>query len=307
MSTRSVSIDIGGTKIAAAIVDSHGRLGARYQTTTPKTGADDVIGSVLDVARQALTDADGEIAVCGIGSAGVIGPDGSVTSATDLIPGWAGTPLAARVSAALNLPTHAINDVHATGIAEARIGAAAGANPTVLMAIGTGIGGAIIVDGEVLIGAHGVAGAVGHIPVTGAATSRVCSCGVSDHIEPHASGPGLERSYAELTGSSAPVSLRSVAALARDGDQVALEVFHTGGRLIGQSLATCANTIDPVRIVIGGGVSAVTDLLLPGIRIGLADAGLGPVRDVDVVPAQLGSDACMVGSGLHAIGQRETR
>ena len=163
-----LGVDIGGSKIAAALVDGDGRLLRRTQAPTPaREGARQILRATIDCAQSLLDRA--EVAAIGIGAAGVI-KDGRVSAATDLLPGWTGVRLIDELTRGLRLdpriPVRAINDVHAHGLGEAWVGAGAGAgsDSILLAAVGTGLGGCLVRDGQVVTGAHGAAGHIGHVP-----------------------------------------------------------------------------------------------------------------------------------------------
>jgi glucokinase len=298
---RALAVDIGGTKILTGLVDASGSAIAIEQVATPaRDGADAIIAAVVAAARKTLAQATEPIDVCGVGTAGVVGPDGAITSATDLLPGWAGTPLAARLGAELGMPVSVLNDVHATGLCEATLGAAKGSSSALIVAIGTGIGGAIVKNGEVQQGAHGIAGSVGHLPAP-VRRGWLCSCGALDHIEAHASGPSLEAEYLRRTGQTA--DLKAVAARAAAGDGVAWAVLLEGAEALGAVIGGANNLIDAEMIVIGGGVSALGNLLLDPLRRAAMAEALGPAKDARIVAASFGPNACLVGAGLLALSR----
>lgn len=296
--TRALGIDIGGSKIAAGIVDEHGALeGPPLFVTTPAAdGADAVVAAVLDAARAALGTSSAD--AVGIGSAGTFDERGTVASATGLLRGWTGTPLAELVSSALGAPVIAINDVHAAAASEALVGAGTRFDSVLVVAVGTGVGGAIVRNGQVERGATGTAGSIGHVPGPG---GRECSCGVADHIEPWVSGPGLERSFFEADGEALP--LREIAALAAAGDELALRVILEGATMLGRAIAGAVNLLDPAAIVLGGGVADIGEPYRAAVAAAiLADALPGPGR-APVLAAALGNRAAIVGAALVALAR----
>ncbi|WP_197094193.1 ROK family protein, partial [Nonomuraea sp. SBT364] len=160
-----MAVDIGGTKISAGLVDAAGRLTGQRRTATPAAGGGEAImAAVLDCARPLRALGGGRVVACGIATAGVVDAAGRVTSATDLLTGWTGTDVRSIAEHALGLPATVVNDCHAAGTAEARLGAARGARTALVVAVGTGIGGALVTGGTTLPGATGTAGALGHLP-----------------------------------------------------------------------------------------------------------------------------------------------
>ncbi len=281
------------------LVDAVGEATAVEEAATPaQKGPRAIVATVLLAARRTLAAAGEAVTICGVGTAGIVGPDGGIASATDLLRGWAGTPLAALLSADLGMPVRVLNDVHATGLCEARLGAARGSGSALIVAVGTGIGGAIVRDGEVQRGAHGIAGAIGHLP-SPLRRGAVCSCGALDHVEAHASGPALEAEYRRRTGEAS--RLRGIAARAMLGDEIARAVIAEGAEALGAVIGGANNLVDAETIVIGGGVSALDELYLGPLRRAARIEALGATKSVEIVAASFGPNACLVGAGLLAL------
>ncbi|MCC9195257.1 ROK family protein [Arthrobacter sp. zg-Y820] len=312
-----IGVDLGGTKTAAGIVDDTGMLHATEFRPTPATAgaaailatAVGLVSSLLAAARAAGLD---PVAV-GIGSAGVIDArDGSVASATDSLTGWAGTPLAAHLSEQAGLPAYAVNDVHAHNLGEHWKGASAGSASSLLVAVGTGVGGSLILAGEPHLGARAVAGHVGHLASPRAyddgGRALPCSCGRAGHVEAIASGPSIALLYQRLTGaavsagtvSAETVSGRDVASRAAAGDTVAMRALAIGAAAAGQAVGGLANVLDPSIVVIGGGVTAAGDLWWTPFRTALRAELMDPLAGLPVVPAALDSGAALVGAAKLA-------
>lgn len=293
MSRVAVALDIGGTKTAAATVTADGVVLARAKRPTPAArGPRAVLGTAVDLVRE--LGADHEVVGVGVGSAGVVDPGtGLVLSATDSLPGWAGTDLRGHLATELGLPVAVVNDVHAHALGEYHQGAARGGSTVLLVAVGTGVGGALLCEGRIHGGARAAAGHVGHVPVA-AAAGRRCPCGAQGHVESVASGPALVAEYNER-GGGAVTRLEEVVALV-DRDPVARSVLVGGATALGSALAGLANVIDPDVIVVGGGVAgAGADWWSPlteEIERGLVPA----LRGLSVVPAALGADAALLGA-----------
>jgi glucokinase len=294
---RALGVDIGGTKIAVGLVEADGTISQRREVATPaQEGADAIIAAVLGAATAAMHGS--EVVACGVGTAGVVGERGEITTATDLLRGWAGTPLRARLAETLHLPVRVLNDVQATGLAEARLGAARGRPSALIVAVGTGIGGALARDGQVIRGANGIAGSVGHMPAI-LRQGRVCSCGAFDHVEAYASGLSLEVEYRRRTGQA--LALRAIARLAAQGDDVAGAVIAEGADVLGTALGGANNVVDASIVVVGGGVAALGEMYFAPMREAARREALGTSRSVPIVPAQFGADACLVGAGLAGL------
>lgn len=306
-----LGIDIGGTKILAAVVAGDGTTGPPARVATPAgDGPAAVLDAAIGAARSALAQQPGDVTACGVGTAGTVGPGGVISYATDTLPGWAGTDVRAAVSRALGLPAVVLNDVHAAALGESAHGAAAGHRTALIMWIGTGIGGAIVRDGQVIRGRTDSAGGVGHVPVPDRTVSgdwQRCSCGAWDHLEAHASGPAITRRYRQLAAGGNPASgmreqpdLPEIAALARSGDHLALRVIEHAGAMIGGVLGGLVNVLDPDVIVLGGGVSSFAGLLDKPIDQALKEQALPGPASVGIAFSALGPLAVVIGAAAAA-------
>ncbi|MFC8231065.1 ROK family protein [Streptomyces sp. NPDC057287] len=288
-----LGVDIGGTKTAVAVFGEGDVVLARAMAPTPAAqGAAAVVAGVLELAGRVLTEpaaGTGRLTGIGVGTAGVVAPDGrTIASATDALPGWAGTPLAALLEEALSAPAVLIGDVQAFLAGELVAGAARGARGAVAVMAGTGIGGAVAVDGVVVRGGNGAAGHLGHVPVAAAEGLR-CPCGALGHVEAVASGPAM----ASLAGAA---DLRVVAAAAADGSVEARDVLRRGGAALGDALAGVVGTLDPDVVVLAGGVLHAGPWYEEALRASLGAHVLPLLRAVPVVRAALGSDTVLLGA-----------
>ncbi|MDR2257108.1 MAG: ROK family protein [Arthrobacter sp.] len=302
----ALGLDLGGTKTAGALVTGDGTVLARARAATPAArGARAVLAAVAKVARELLAAAPGPVLGLGLGAAGTIDPaSATVVAATDTLPGWAGTRLRSGLTALLHdvapeawaggSPViEAVNDVHAHGLGEAWLGAAAGAPTALLVAFGTGVGGSFLVDGAPLTGAHHVGGHVGHVPSVQAA-GLPCSCGATGHLEAVAAGPALAARYARLGGAA--VDTPEVIARAAAGEPLAARVVTTAAAAAGEGLAGLANALDPHRLVVSGGLSEAGPTWWDPVLEAYRAAALPAVRAAVPVPATLGGDAATLGA-----------
>jgi glucokinase len=297
MTAMAAGVDIGGTKIAAGLVDGRGEVRARVVLASPARRGPD---AVLDAAAEAVRRAVGErpMPPVGVGAPGVIDVrTGRVRSATGILPGWTGTDVAAGLADRLATRVAVDNDVNAAALAEARFGAAREASSMVFCALGTGIGGALVAGGRLWHGATSTAGEIGHIPVPDAA-DLLCSCGATGHVEAVASGPSIAAAYLRLTGLS--LNGPEIVRLARRGEEAALEVLARAGMALGHALTGLANALDPEVIVVGGGLVAAGPPLLDGVRSALDRGTLPGPRTVRLLTAVHGADAGVVGAALLA-------
>lgn len=292
-----LGVDIGGTKTAAGLVAADGRVVARASAATPAAlGPEAVVETVVRLAVEVLAHS-GAAAVlgCGVGAAGVIGPgSGRVVSATSSLPGWAGTDLTRVLGSRLRMPVVSINDVHAHAAGESRFGGGRGRATVLVLAAGTGVGGALVVDGRVQTGSRGVSGHFGHLP-SEEARDLPCPCGRRGHLEGVASGPAIRSAY--LAGGGDPVAdTQAVFAAADAGDELAAAVIDTAGRALGRTLGGLVNALDPDVVVVGGGLSEAGDHWWSSLRQGFAREAMPVVAGCSLERAVLGADAAIIGA-----------
>ncbi|WP_404291275.1 ROK family protein [Glutamicibacter arilaitensis] len=292
-----LALDVGGTKIAGAVLDSHRQIIATGQVPTPASaGAPAVLDAMARLVAQLRGKTTEEILGLGLGAAGVIDPaNARVSSATDTIAGWAGTDLRTELMHRTGLPVRAVNDVHAHGLGEAHAGAGRDAEQVLLFAVGTGIGGAHLLNGQLHSGAHHVAGHMGHVD-SPLAAGLPCSCGRTGHVEAIAAGPAIHRNYLRLGGDQRVADTRELAARAVQGDELARTALRTGARAAGMALASLANVLDPDLIIVSGGMAGAGDIWWHALRAGYADSIIDLLAHTPIVPAQLGNDAAFYGA-----------
>jgi glucokinase len=299
--TAAIGLDIGGTKTAAALVYDDGTVGRLLRVATPAAaGPAAVLATAADLARQLLHAAGTVPLACGVGTAGAVDPTGRIGHATATLPGWTGTDVGAALSDALDLPVTVLNDVHAMAVGEARHGAARGTPDVLVVAAGTGIGGALIQHGSLLVGRHGLAGSVGHLPAV-RRDGRRCSCGGYDHVESYAAGPAIAADYATRAGLSAVPPLERVGHAARDEDPAALAALTDGGQVLGAGLAAAANLLDPALIVLGGGVLGLGPRFVDAVEYALRESALPGPDQIPLRTAALGPAAVLAGAARAAL------
>ncbi|MEU5951192.1 ROK family protein [Streptomyces sp. NPDC047525] len=288
-----IGLDLGGTKIAAALVGADGTVLARHTRPTPAGSGAEAVLDALAVAAAEVDPGRGAAAL-GIAAAGVIDPrTGRVTSATDSITGWAGTALAAGLAERTGLPVACDNDVRATAGPE--LAALDGEHGSLLFAaIGTGVGGAVAVDGRMLHGAAGIAGHLGHVP-SPLAAGLPCTCGATGHLEVIASGPAITAHYQRLTGTAVD-RLETVAGRAAQGDADAVRAITTGAAAVGQALGGLANALGPDRVVVGGGVPRIGALYTDALAAAFAAELMPPLRGLVPRAPLFGHDAAVLGA-----------
>ncbi|WP_406444006.1 ROK family protein [Streptomyces sp. NBC_00631] len=302
------ALDIGGTKIAGALVDGHGRIQARAQRATPaQQDGETVMGAVEEVVGElAGSPLWGSARSLGIGSAGPVDASAGTVSPVN-VPGWRDYPLVERVRAAAGgLPVELIGDGVAITAAEHWQGAARGHDNALCMVVSTGVGGGLVLGGRLHPGPTGNAGHIGHISVD--LDGDPCPCGSRGCVERIASGPNIARRALEggwRPGPDGDSSAAAVAAAARAGDPVAVASFERAAQALAAGIAATATLVEIDIAVIGGGVGKAGDILFTPLRKALTGyATLSFVQRLTVVPAQMGTDAGLVGAAAAALAAR---
>jgi glucokinase len=295
-----VGIDIGGTKIAGGLVTDAGLVLHREDVPTPaQEGGPRVLETAIALARSLRDTAGESVRGIGVGTGGQVNTDqGVIVSATDLLPGWAGIAVKAALEEALGAPAFVDNDVNALAVGEARFGAARTARSVVFLALGTGVGGALLLNGRLHRGAHWTGGEFGHILLDIGPDARRDAGGHAGTLEAYAGGPGMVQTWRELTGDtrSTRTGHEIAAEAVREPQGLAAQAVRRTGEALGFGLVSLANALDPELIVIGGGLAALGDALLgPARRILQRRALPGPAA-CPVVPASLGADASLIGA-----------
>ncbi|WP_436735725.1 ROK family protein [Streptomyces sp. BBFR102] len=290
-----VGLDLGGTKIAAALVAPDGTVLTRRTEPTPATRGPEAVLDALAAAARAV-GADGATAI-GVAAAGVIDPvSGTVVSATDTISGWAGTPLGPGLAARTGLPVACDNDVRAAAATE--LATLPEAAVLLYAAVGTGVGGAVAASGRLLHGTAGVAGHLGHLP-SPEADGLPCTCGATGHLEAIAAGPAITAYYRRISGEPAE-SLHTVAGRAAQGDPLAASAVTHGARAAGRALGGLANLLAPHRVVVAGGVPRIGALYWDALCDAFTAELMPPLRGLRPAPPHGGADAAVLGAAALA-------
>ena len=308
---RIVALDIGGTKIASALVTLEEGAAPVVEhmdkvPTEAKRGGAQVLANALDSVRRVLAAAGGTVDGIGVSSAGVINPaNGDVTYANEIMPGWGGTHLGAELEAAFGVPARVLNDVHAHALGEARWGGGREAGSCLVVAVGTGIGGAFVEDGHIMLGAHNEAGHIGHVSCSDA-VGVPCSCGATGHLEPIAAGPGIIERYVELGGEAALadgtlIDGAEIDRRAAAGDEAAIAAEDRSGHAIGEVLGSLVNMLDPDCVILSGSVAQCGPAWHDAMARGWREAVMPPVADTPVVSGELGGNAPLIGAAENAV------
>lgn len=318
---RSVlALDLGGTKIIAAAVLSTGEIISRkYSLTLADEGPRPVINrlssAVAETMAQAKLKTPG-IAGIGIAAAGIIDTNEGIVTTSPNLPGWRDVPLRDIIAERLGLTTYLINDASAAALGEHRFGAGKGVDNLIYLTVSTGIGGGIIIDGELYLGADGCAGEIGHMIIE--THGPQCNCGKFGCLEALASGSAMtkesvrrlnqgEKSYIiELVdGRLEDITAETVSLAARKGDSLACDIVARAANYLGIGLANLVNIFNPELIVIGGGVSKMGNMLLAPTRKAVRELAFKlPARTARIVRARLGSNAGIIGAAAYVFDQQ---
>lgn len=309
----AIGIDIGGTKVAGGLVDVDGNITHRARRDTPHRSkspsvVEDTIVEVVSELMQIV--GAGSVAAVGIGAAGFVAADrATVVFAPHL--SWRHEPLREALQKRVAVPMFVDNDANAAAWAEWKFGAAQGETHLMMITLGTGIGGGILIDGQVQRGRFGIAGEFGHMQVVPG--GHRCECGNRGCWEQYASGNALVREARSLFSANSPLASDLfdrvegipanltgplITAAARDGDPTACELLTEIGNWLGVGIANLAAAFDPGTFVIGGGLSAAGDLLLSSARETFKRqlTGRGYRPEARIVVAELGNDAGLIGA-----------
>jgi glucokinase len=295
LTSLTLALDIGGTKIAAGLVDADGMLAHQTKLPTPD-GDPEAIWAVVDtLVTQALAKAGGQVRGVGISSAGPIDLSAGTVSPINIVE-WQQFPIVERVSELTGAPVRLGGDGLCMAMGERWRGAARGAQFLLGMVVSTGVGGGLVLDGAPYDGRTGNAGHVGHVVVD--PDGGLCSCGGHGCVETIAAGPRMAQ-WARDHGWDAPQQAdgKELADAANAGDPVALRAFRRGATAVAAMIASVGAVCDLDLVVIGGGVAKSGGLLFDPLREALASyARLAFIRDLRVLPAELGGDAGLVGA-----------
>jgi glucokinase len=314
----TIGCDLGGTNLRAGIVEPQtGKVTHLLSTPTlAREGHGAVIhrmvGLFEDVIRQSGMPKS-KISGIGIGVPGVLDPEkGLVIFLPNLFDGWKNVPLSTIIKTSIGLPVYLINDVRSITMGEWKFGAGKGASSLICFAVGTGIGGGVVVNNNLVMGINGTAGELGHTMVD--PDGPQCGCGNHGCLEAYASGPAIAamgikaviQGRTTLIGEMVGYDLNKItpqviAEAANKGDSIAKEIYDHIGKLIGIAAANISLATGPERIIIGGGVASAGELLLePILRTIQERIFVMPKEKIKVVQAELGDEAGIMGSAIWA-------
>jgi glucokinase len=302
---KTVGIDIGGTKIAGVLIDANDQILREAKVPTPASDGQAIIAAVIAMIKDLSEGQD--VLVAGVAAAGFIDASQSeVRYAPNL--NWRNEPLKAKLESALGIQVFIENDANAAGWAEYRFGAGRHYRNMVMLTVGTGVGGAIVVDGKMFRGGFGIGAELGHMNLI--PEGKLCGCGQHGCLEQYGSGTALLNRAKELISSgqaknsmlgsksAADLSGNDIFTALQANDELALGLLNELGHYLGQAIASLTAILDPEVVVIGGGVSILGEKLLAPIRDAylehLPARGFRP--ELALVSAELVNDAGAIGA-----------
>lgn len=286
-----IGVDFGGTGIKAGIVVD-GKIVRSAECATPQTGkADDV----LDAIARLVLELDPKPRSVGVAIPGEVDPQGRCWGLPN-VPGFKGVSLGEGLSARLRCPVAVENDATTAALGEYLYGHGTRYPSFLMITLGTGIGGGLVIGGQLYPGANGFAGEIGHININPNADAPVCGCGLKGCLETYSGTAALMRKYKEAGGGEAP-EIKTIADSARRGEKAGLAAFEMMGDALGRGLANIQSVLDLSALVFTGGISRSFDLIEPSLRAALRKSCFAePPAEVPLVVSELGVSAGVVGA-----------
>jgi glucokinase len=286
-------LDVGGTKIAAGVVDGQGRIEQRIERRTPTESQDELLATLDEIVEQLRVEA---VVAIGFGMPSTIDQRaGRVVSSVHVPLG--DFDFRERMAERFSLPVALDNDANAAAIAEWKVGAGHGSSHMIMLTLGTGVGGGLILDGKPYRGFVGAGAEIGHMVLEYGGEPCSGNCNGHGHLEQVASGSAADRAAERILGPG--MTGRELVGAAREGNEEAREAIVEIGRKLGAAIGSLVNIFDPEVVVLGGGFSQARDLFLEPALESMREEALPPGRDlVRVVPALLGPDAGLVGAAF---------
>lgn len=305
--TLTIGIDIGGTKIAGAVVDETGKILSRERKESPTNDRKQIIDVVVQICQSLMTDH--QVSAVGISSAGFINRERTQIMFSPNLD-LTGSHIVAELKAELQLPVRLENDANCAAWGEFNYGAGKTASNMVMLTVGTGLGCGIVIENQLIIGGYGMAGEAGHMVIK--PEGQLCGCGQRGCLEQYASGQALTRNARSFVASGSPGAAMllkecsgdpnqltgpMVTAAAAEGDPASISILAEAGKWLGYGMAALAAVLDPEIFVVGGGGGDAGDLILQPAREAfeqrLSSRDHRPIAEI--VAASLGNDAGMVG------------
>ncbi|TDE48619.1 ROK family protein [Nonomuraea mesophila] len=304
-----LSLDIGGTKLAAGVVTGDGRIhGWQLAPTLRDDGPRRVLSRLFDLGRKAIAEAGvPQVAAVGISCGGPLDAAAGVLECPPHLPGWIDIPIGAMATEAYGVPSALENDATAAALGEHRHGAGRGTSTMLYLTVSTGVGGGAVIGGRLHRGAAGNGGELGHVMVRPG--GRACSCGRRGCLEAYASGTSIAERAREAIAAGRTSSLSAielptaedVSLAAAAGDALATEIWNETTEALGTAITDLVNAFEPELVVLGGGVTRSGARLLDPVTAAVARDAMPPAaRAARIELAQLGAGVCVVGAGAVA-------
>lgn len=312
---KRIGIDVGGTNVKIALVDDNGKI--IYSNSVPtyaKMGYEYTVNNIKQAIKDLMKETNttpSDIEGIGFDFPGQVDCKTGVVKLAPNIPGWVNVPIAQMIEDEFHIPTRIDNDVRCAALGELKFGAGRGCENFICITVGTGIGSGIVINGKVVRGATNAAGELGHIKLQ-MNGGPICGCGDTGCLESFASGPAIVAMAQEYIKGGKSTKFREMAAVeggeitpymvakaAEEGDPVAKRIFEIVGEYIGIGLTSVINLLNPERVIIGGGVAESGELLLGPIRKTIKERAMVVAGNaVEIVPAQLGNSAGVIGASM---------
>lgn len=312
---KRIGIDVGGTNVKIALVDDNGKI--IYSNSVPtyaKMGYEYTVNNIKQAIKDLMKETNttpSDIEGIGFDFPGQVDCKTGVVKLAPNIPGWVNVPIAQMIEDEFHIPTRIDNDVRCAALGELKFGAGRGCENFICITVGTGIGSGIVINGKVARGATNAAGELGHIKLQ-MNGGPICGCGDTGCLEAFASGPAIVAMAQEYIKGGKSTKFREMAAVeggeitpymvakaAEEGDPVAKRIFEIVGEYIGIGLTSVINLLNPERVIIGGGVAESGELLLGPIRKTIKERAMVVAGNaVEIVPAQLGNSAGVIGASM---------
>jgi glucokinase len=314
----AIGVDVGGSAISAGLVQRDGRVVEEETRETPGGGPFAVVDAVIESVRQVSGDVrEAEVAGVGVGLPAQVDFGKQTVEFCTNLP-LTGIDMRSLVMSRISHQVTVDNDGHTAAIGESRFGAGKDVRDFLMITVGTGVGGGVFLDGRPYRGARGLGGELGHMVVE--LDGPECPCGGAGHLEALVAGPAIAREAREIAGSYAGSSLKSYAdgeveritaatviEAAHDGDEHAIRLLSETAHTLGRATVGLVNLLNPRLIILGGQVGASLPLFVERVSEAIAEEAMAGRRDVHVVPAELGTDAGVLGAAALAFDEYDTR
>jgi len=294
-----VGIDLGGTNLKVGLLDERYRIVDKLVLSTRDLGCrDELIKAICSAVKDVVSDnklKNHSIFGVGIGLPGPVDAESGLVHFFPNIPGWKNVPLKKILEKNLKLPVFIDNDAKAMSLAEYEIGSARGSKSAVCITLGTGVGGGIIIDGDIYRGKNNAAGEIGHLPIN--LEGPKCNCGGKACLEAYIGNKRISQRVKKIFKRD--IALDELSRMAVKGSKPALKIWREVGEYLGVALTAVVNLLNPDCIVIGGGVSGAGNILFKRVKEVVLERAM-PVqaRQVKILKARLGNDAGMIGAGI---------